>query len=348
MTHNQRLLAFCLSFFVSFAGAEIASAMSAAPGVPKTPALEELPKLDLNLKRISVSGVSSGGFMAVQFHVAYSSLVKGAASIAGGIWECAKGDVQKSQGLCMTSPQNIVVSDYVELALARSKAKEIDDISNLSDARIAIFASPKDLVIKAAGSDKLEEFYKAFVPAPSITRLTNPSAGHGFPTLNFGNACGAFGTPWILKCNDDVAGKVLAATEPTNRTLASRTNSDSSAYIYFDQTILFGAAARMYPWGAAYIPKKCRAAGGGCGVHVALHGCQMNPDFIGQQFIESAGYNEWAEANDLVVLYPQSAKSNGNPYACWDWFGFTGPAYTTKSGVQIEAIRKLLFKLGVP
>ncbi len=312
-----------------------------------TPTLSVLPNLSIDRNRITVSGVSSGGFMAVQLHVAHSSLFKGAASVAGGIWECAKGDVGRSQNVCMNNPKAIVPQEHVDLAKQREARGEIDPLVNLESARVAIFASPMDMVIKPLGSDKLEEFYASYLPKTSIIRLTNAMAAHGFPTLGYGNKCSMMGSPWILNCNDDVAGKILAATEPSATALSARGAADSTSIVYFDQLKIVGAQAQMYSWGAAYIPKLCRQAHADCGVHVALHGCQMNPDNIDSKFIEHAGYNEWAESNKLVVLYPQSAKGNGNPYGCWDWFGYSGPNYTSKSGVQIEGIRKLLAQLGV-
>ncbi len=311
-----------------------------------TPTLEDIPALSIDSSRVTVSGVSSGGFMAVQLHVAHSAFFKGAASIAGGIWECAKGDVGRSQNVCMNGPQQIVTNDYVNLARERATRGEIDDVANLASSRVAIFASPKDIIIKPLGSDKLAEFYGAFVPQTSITRLSNPGAAHGFPTLSYGNTCSMMGSPWLLNCNDDVAGKVLAAVEPGARALASRGTAVPASLLYFDQTKYVATGSRMFSWGAAYIPKVCRDAGTSCGVHVALHGCQMNPDFIDKKFIENAGYNEWAESNKLIVIYPQSAKGTGNPFGCWDWFGYSGASYTTKSGVQIEAVKSLLTALG--
>ena len=209
-----------------------------------------------------------------------------------------------------------------------------------------MYPRPKGRGLKP-GTDKLEEFYANFLPKGSITRLTHANAAHGFPTLSYGNKCSMMGAPWILNCNDDVAGKILAATESSAVTLAARGTADPTSIVYFDQLKIVGAPALMYPWGAAYIPKACLQPLANCGVHVALHGCQMNPDYIDSKFIENSGYNEWAESNKLVILYPQSAKGNGNPYACWDWFGFSGANYTSKSGVQIEGIRKLLLALGV-
>jgi hypothetical protein len=346
-----------LALVVTLAGGSLAHATTSTfnfpfpfPGWPMRPAaatIEELPKLDLDPSRITVSGVSSGGFMAVQLHVAYSSVFNGAASLAGGIYECSKGDVGRSQNVCMSGPQNIVAKDHVEIAKARALAGEIDDLNNIANDRVAVFSSPKDLVIKPVASDKLVEFYEALVSKPSITRLTNPDAAHGFPTLGYGNQCSMMGSPWLLKCNDDVAGKVLAAIEPASRAMTARGAQDLSNLIYFDQSKLLPATSRMYGWGAAYIPKACRTASAKCGLHVALHGCQMNPDFIQKQFVENAGYNEWAETNSMVVLYPQSAKGTGNPYGCWDWFGFSGANYTTKTGAQMQAVRTLMTAIGV-
>jgi hypothetical protein len=45
---------------------------------------------NLDRSSITVSGLSSGAFFAHQFHVAYSSLVKGAGIIAGGPYACAE------------------------------------------------------------------------------------------------------------------------------------------------------------------------------------------------------------------------------------------------------------------
>ena len=48
-------------------------------------AAEPLPPHNINLSQTSLSGVSSGGYMAVQFHVAHSSIVRGVGVIAAGL-----------------------------------------------------------------------------------------------------------------------------------------------------------------------------------------------------------------------------------------------------------------------
>jgi poly(3-hydroxybutyrate) depolymerase len=35
--------------------------------------------------------------------------------------------------------------------------------------------------------------------------------------------------------------------------------------------------------------------------------------------------NEWADTNNIIVLYPQAVPSYGNDYGCWDWWVTTAP-----------------------
>src|SRR3954468_24592473 len=60
----------------------------------------------------SISGISSGAFMAVQFATAWSSLIKGVGIVAGGPYWCAKADsawgywssVSNAMGPCVKGP----------------------------------------------------------------------------------------------------------------------------------------------------------------------------------------------------------------------------------------------------
>lgn len=41
-----------------------------------------------------------------------------------------------------------------------------------------------------------------------------------------------------------------------------------------------------------------------------------------EAFVKHAGYNGWAEANNIILLYPQTVSSDwnpANPQGCWDW-----------------------------
>ena len=47
----------------------------------------------IDIQQTSVSGVSSGAAMAVQMHVAYSSIMRGVGVIAGVAYNCADSDI---------------------------------------------------------------------------------------------------------------------------------------------------------------------------------------------------------------------------------------------------------------
>jgi poly(3-hydroxybutyrate) depolymerase len=99
--------------------------------------------------------------------------------------------------------------------------------------------------------------------------------------------------------------------------------------------------------GYVFVPAACEN-GEPCRVHIALHGCQQDADDIniGRVFIDRAGYNAWADANRLIVLYPQTVSSwyPYNPKACWDWWGYVkfSDSYITKAGPQIKALKAML------
>jgi hypothetical protein len=79
-----------------------------------------------------------------------------------------------------------------------------------------------------------------------------------------------------------------------------------------------------------------------CRLHVAFHGCLQYVDAIHDRFFRDAGYNAFADANHVVVLYPQATSwrrltdpsgLTANPDGCWDWWGHAGDdAYFTRDG----------------
>ncbi|HAY27047.1 MAG TPA: hypothetical protein DIT03_13250 [Candidatus Accumulibacter sp.] len=114
--------------------------------------------------------------------------------------------------------------------------------------------------------------------------------------------------------------------------------------------------ASMAREGYVFIPKSCQD-GRKCRLHVAFHGCLQGGSTdhrsgqSGNLFAKFAGYNEWAQANDIVVVYPQVQVRNGtlqsppvNPRGCWDWWGqyYTHAGYHTQGGQQIRAVAQMI------
>jgi len=57
-----------------------------------------------------------------------------------------------------------------------------------------------------------------------------------------------------------------------------------------------------------------------------LHGCAQTLADVDDDFVTKTGINEIAEANNIIVLYPQAKKSMitpSNPQGCWDWWGYS-------------------------
>lgn len=64
----------------------------------------KLPTYNIDPSSVTVGGLSSGGFMAVQMHFAFSKSIKGAAITAGGPFWCAQGNMGYALSNCMSSP----------------------------------------------------------------------------------------------------------------------------------------------------------------------------------------------------------------------------------------------------
>jgi hypothetical protein len=98
--------------------------------------------------------------------------------------------------------------------------------------------------------------------------------------------------------------------------------------------------------GFAYVPAACEknGPGGRCKVHVAFHGCQQSFASIEDKYIKNTGYNEWADTNNIIVLYPQTIPDPGqNPKGCWNWFGFArDPDYAKKNGIEMAAVKGMI------
>jgi poly(3-hydroxybutyrate) depolymerase len=148
-------------------------------------AAEPLPALGAEASRVTVSGLSSGGYMAVQLHVAHSAIVKGAGVIAGGPYYCAKGSVWTAYYNC-SSPGGAVPVPPIELlhaeAEAQAKAGRADPTANLAAGRAWLFGSANDRVVSRDVVEALNGFYARYKVKTVIVR--DKTAGHAMPTLD--------------------------------------------------------------------------------------------------------------------------------------------------------------------
>lgn len=327
-----------------------------------------LPAFNIDINETSVSGLSSGGYMAVQFHVAYSSLVKGAGIIAGGPYFCAQDSQDTATSVCSCTgftpcqPGQAVeiVPDLIQITDQNANQGTIDPTGNLSNDRVWMFSGSIDSVVPTKVMDALEIYYKNYVSAPNIFFKKDIPSEHAMPTDSFGNSCSFKGDPFISNCNFDAAGELLkwiyGDLNPRN------SGTLSGEFIEFDQSefIANPNSHGMWQSGWIYVPVSCQQ-GGQCRVHVVFHGCKQYPGAsfvsgpqgkIGDTYVKNTGYNGWADTNNIIVLYPQTNVLNvgtrvprTNPFGCWDWWGYDDADYAKKSGRQMAAVKAMLDRL---
>jgi poly(3-hydroxybutyrate) depolymerase len=333
---------------------------------PAAGAAGTLRAYNADVRETSVSGLSSGADMAVQLDVAFSSIIKGAGIIAGGPYYCAQGVLDTAVTTCMNASTPIDVANLVHLTKESAQRHEIDDVSNLHEHRIWLFSGGKDSVVKPSVVDALESYYKAFVVHANVVHRTRANAEHTMPTETYGSECPVKGDPYISDCNYDAAGNLLQWIYGNLN--AKATSPLRGKLIEFDQGdfIANPNAHGMATTGWVFVPEDCSTQAP-CRLHVALHGCLQYPAYryvhdgafvtFGTTFAEHAGYNEWADTNSIIVLYPQAQRSpqsifdifdvlGRNPKGCWDWWGYDDESnYARKSGSQMTAIRKMIDKI---
>ena len=319
----------------------------------------------------TVSGLSSGAFMAVQHHIAYSTDVDAVGVVAGGPYWCANANVDIALTACMKNPALINLSELVAITHSTAATGFIDPVTALRGDRVLVYSGELDSEVHRGVVEKTVSYYEYMgVAAEDIVTVYNISSAHAMVTESYGRSCDYFGEPYIVQCGYDLAGRILQEAYPSgagSAPLAPPVPFIASHLVAFDQAP-YGAldVAGLGGMGYVYVPTGCESAvealqqkasaGGGrprwpgmpaarCRLHVVYHGChQAVTDENNVTFVTHAGYNGWAEANAIVILYPQARSSRVpyNPKGCWDWWGYSGPQYASKKGLQMVAVRRMV------
>lgn len=349
----------------SVAAALICIAVAAPASAQEKPAaLAALPQLGAKIDQTSVSGISSGAYMAGQFEIAHSRLVVGAAIIAGGPYGCAQSafsdfafgpgatllNVSKAVNGCMLNAMAIwgVPNPPLLVDKAKRLAEEgrIDPIENVLGDKVYLFSGREDRTVVPAIVASAVEFYQRLgVPNSQIRFVSDMPAGHAFVTEGEGLSCELTAKPFVVDCNYDQAGDLLRHIYGE---LQPRSTSPGGRYIAFDQRPFVRDFANdgFDEEGVVYVPQAC-ATSAGCRVHIAFHGCAQSREEVSDQFIKDTGFARWADTNKLIVLFPQIKESpTENPQGCWDWWGYTGADFLTRDAPQIVAVYRMLERLG--
>ena len=351
---RRRVAVLLTAFVLAVTGLTVGQAAQGAPA----PAGGSLPRLAVS--GTYVTGISSGGYMATQLQVAYSSRVRGAAVVSAGPYWCAMGNVAVALYACADSTVPRDLSQQYAKTAEYERDGKIDPTANLARIPTWLFHGSQDPTVKRPVADDLATYYQHYgVP---LTYQSGVAAGHGWISPLGPVACGATAAPYINNCSPYDAqaeslrvmfGSVQAPRAGKLTGTVSTFSQDPYAVPpspgVGDVTRTGAAAIGMGSTGYLYTPKDC--AKNSCRVVVALHGCQQTAEQIGRTFVDRSNLNAYAETNRFVVLYPQARPDPtlGNPKGCWDWWGYLGPAdvdYATKRGPQMATVMNMVTALG--
>jgi len=193
------------------------------------------PPVSIDGSKISVSGVSSGAYMAVQLHVAFSRAFMGVGAVAGGPYFCAQNntDVTAVKTLCMAGvglPSD--PSIFVNEAKTAASNGQIDPVENMEKNMVYIFNSSEDQIINPLLGLLTNEFYQEFISDTSNIEAWAyiPDYGPTYPV--------AHGMPSNISAYDDYLDAADLATpcSPAN----------SQTYPWFPNPFLRGNDPWIY------------------------------------------------------------------------------------------------------
>lgn len=242
-------------------------------------AADSLPAFLADPDQTSVSGLSSGAFMAVQYQVAFSSTVKGVGVVAGGPYYCAGGLGYGAAAICMGMGMVPFMHPNPSLMLlaaeAFASAGQINPLADLKNDRIYVLSGTRDRVVYPQAVDATVEFFKlAGVPSTNISYINQLPAGHALITRAFGNDCAANDPPYINHCT--VKGQGYDQTGALLTLIYGKLNpplkSARGRIVTFNQREFAAASGGMADNGYVYVPKACGQDSNCCKVHIALHG----------------------------------------------------------------------------
>lgn len=201
--------------------------------------------------QVSISGLSAGAYMAVQYHIAHSSQIMGVGIIAGGPYHCAASPsamctyspyAMMDSGLCraihvctrtaakMTwwDPLYFGPPDYhYSIASTRLEAQKgtIDALPGLKKDKVWIFTGTHDSMVPSEIVAQVRNYYQTLFSLPEvgnraedITFIDRVPVEHSIvldkEETTHKNDCDRFGPPFIDHCSYAAAENLLRFIYP--------------------------------------------------------------------------------------------------------------------------------------
>lgn len=287
--------------------------------------------------------------MALQHLFAFSSNVEGAAIAAGSPYGC--GGQTWPWVTCYSG--GVDVNSTVMYTKRRVERGFIDPIKHLRDTPVLLFSGKSDLTVLKLVMEETQGQLELYKTPSSISSVFNTSAAHVW-SLDHGScrcgACAFSGNESGICCNVnncgyDLSGDLLrrfygaklmprvTATAPLQ--WVRQWNYLPSGSVTSDSTLL--------EWALVYVPHACSAVPSSCRIHINYHGCSYNRWYDRLLWAKNIDLNEYAEANGLVIVYPQAGGSDSIGEGCWNWASYADdPLFDTRGGIQLNTVISLV------
>lgn len=302
--------------------------------------------------QVSISGLSSGAAMAVQYAVAHSGSVTAVGTVAGPQWGCAEGSVSRAVNDCMCGRSALAPTIDTARQLAADGA--IDSLVSGKPRSLRqswVFQSPADETVTSRSGEANAAFLAAFVgTTPEVDRGNaedgSDRAGHGIIAPGSGNdACTFDGTEssFIRRCGtEDNAGKMLHAlfgqSSPYDPAQRAADVPESELWTFDQQHIInriksSGTSVAndyynffLFGWPASSGRRRNLDMARTGYIYVPPScrptgsACRVHVALHGckqdaRTFALKAGYNNWAERYKAIIVYPAIAPGEPVPGA---------------------------------
>ena len=207
------------------------------------------------------------------------------------------------------------VAKLVDVTLTDAALLLIDPPTHLSDDKVYIYSGTDDSVVNPIVVNSLMSYYLYFIKASNIVADFDIQSEHCMPTVDYGEPCATLASPYLGKCGFDGAGQAFNVIYGS---LNPKVDAIAANFQTFDQTphipISRSELSSLSKTGYIYVPSNCSSGEVSCHLHISFHGCEQNVELIGNQYAQHAGYNSWAESNNVIVVYPYISPSSLIPY----------------------------------
>eukprot|EP01062_Namystynia_karyoxenos_P038083 TRINITY_DN2767_c0_g1_i1.p2 TRINITY_DN2767_c0_g1~~TRINITY_DN2767_c0_g1_i1.p2 ORF type:complete len:398 (+),score=71.86 TRINITY_DN2767_c0_g1_i1:86-1195(+) len=322
--------------------------------------VQQLPRLSIDPRGITTNGHSSGGDMAVQFHVAFSAHISGVCGFDAQPYACAatrfagdalvpqsdESSVPNCKGCpagqtlvydhCKNHPEWVDVGklpDYPRRTCGNGGLPGcIDDVTNLYNTSVYLTRGECRTYVGGAEVNTFAMYAQMTLEPQRQIKYTD--------------TCLPNGTHLPIDTELECLRHVYSGVELA----PPRSSAAPFPLEMFDQTpFIDDSSVGIAKDGWIYIPSSCRqnaTNATACRLMVFFHGC--GGCHIPELSATHARYAAYAESNKLVMMHPCIQNKNNvslkhkNAYeiarGCWDGYGQLGTDYALQSAPHMRAV----------